>query len=273
MEQPKYFFSPTLLDGFCDYLAADANWDKFYGQSDEPSISIAEYEEKCYLELIDKINRVPFVSEAASKGTAFNDIIDTLIHNKVCGRTKFEKLSSGSIVYGIRTMIDGFTFEFEFDFLREAAEYFGRGSNNPSDRCLSQVLTSANIQTRYGVVNLYGFIDELRRDIVYDIKTTSRYEFLKYQDYNQRYVYPYCLIESGMLDNVRCFEFTAFQLTKPTTYTPLIKGVMNREVYGYDHKYATEYLRSLCERFIEFIETNRNKITDTNIFTEHQHNH
>lgn len=35
---------------------------------------------------------------------------------------------------------------------------------------------SAVIPTRYGDVELYGYIDELVRDTVYDIKTTSKYD-------------------------------------------------------------------------------------------------
>lgn len=41
---------------------------------------------------------------------------------------------------------------------------------------LSQVFVSAVIPTRYGDVELYGYIDELVRDTVYDIKTTSKYD-------------------------------------------------------------------------------------------------
>ena len=45
---------------------------------------------------------------------------------------------------------------------------------------------SAVIPTRYGDVELYGYIDELVRDTVYDIKTTSKYDFGKYEHGWQR---------------------------------------------------------------------------------------
>ena len=63
----KYKFYPTLLDSFQNYLDSDKNWETFYGGSDKPdSPTIDEYNEKSFNELIDRINRVPFESEAAA---------------------------------------------------------------------------------------------------------------------------------------------------------------------------------------------------------------
>lgn len=289
MRQPKdakYFFSPTLLDSFNNYLNADKNWDKFYGDMDEDNekyVSIADYEQKQYDELIDRINRKPHEpSEAATRGTCFNDLVDTLLHSECCGKTQFTRLKDANgNLYGIRCVLDGFTFDFDINLCNTAAVYFGKearcGDNvvntDPSDKCCSQVLVESTIDTIYGVVNLYGFIDEMRRDIVYDIKTTSRYEFGKYESYNQRFVYPYCLIESGMVEDISQFEFTAYALRGGTKTSPLITGVRYSEVYDYNHEDAKRHIKSICERFIEFIEANKDKITDKNIFTWHEHKH
>ena len=54
--------------------------DKYYGFSENPPYSDVEFDEKMFKELIDKINRIPFESEAADKGTAFNELVDVLAH-------------------------------------------------------------------------------------------------------------------------------------------------------------------------------------------------
>lgn len=274
--EPILFVSPTLLDAFNNYLDAESTWQKYYGDSDEPSITLADYETQEFNNLIDRINRKPHEPiEAADKGTAFNDIVDTLLNGKPCGRTKMERVNdaTGNVVGIKATLPDSpFTFFFDVDFCREAAAYFGKGGSD-YDKCVNQLLVEAEIETKYGVVNLYGFIDEMRRDTVYDIKTTSRYEFGKYMHYNQRYVYPYCLIESGMMNEVNFFEFTAYALKGGTTRTPLITGTRYSEVYNYNHEEAKVHIRQTLERFIDFINENKNLITDTNIFTRHEHNH
>ena len=68
MNSPKYMMYATLLDSFQNYLNSDTLWYQFYGSSDNPKYSIEEYETKSFKELIDRINRVPFESEAADKG-------------------------------------------------------------------------------------------------------------------------------------------------------------------------------------------------------------
>lgn len=295
MKQPNYFFSPTLLDAFNSFLSAESDWQEWYGDADEPSISLAEYEEKAYNELLDKINRKPHEPiEAAERGNAWNDIVDTLLHNTKCGSTKMQRLyyqtdgslgtnkPDGAQAVGILASTKNFSFMFDLNFCMNAATYFGKRivcadgtviNDRPSDQCISQVLVEADIETRYGVVNLYGFIDEMRMDVVYDIKTTMRYQFGKYNHYMQRYVYPYCLIESGMATDISHFEFTAYALKGGSARTPLIVGTQYAEVYDYDHEQAKKHIRNACERFIEFIEANRDKITDTNIFTRHSHKH
>lgn len=68
---------------------------------------------------------------------------------------------------------------------------------------------------------------------MYDIKTTSRYEFGKYSDGWQRHVYPYCLISSGLVKDIDSFEYTAYHLKGGTSRTPLITGVQYPELYKY----------------------------------------
>lgn len=323
--RPNYCFYPTLLDGFTRYATTttedyfyqdlEGKWHKNYNESEGTfHFSQEEVDTLLLQELLDKVNRVDGVpSEAASKGTIFNEIVDCIIGHKhpaskdvfIASAMNFNEFAykvfgvpalyaveraTGNIIspngevianegdlpgdeilkpyseivakigkpfiYGA---IDGFEFYFDPNLCRKGAAYF--------QGALSQYYTTATIDTAYGVVRLYGYIDELIRDKVFDIKTTSKtYTFGKYQKYWQRHVYPYCLIESGDCTDIKAFEFSVFHLKGGNANSPLITGDFYREVYDYDHEQSTEMIRQQCERFIEFLEEHRNEITDTKIF-------
>lgn len=83
--QPKYRFYPSLLDKFEQYLRADEQVESFWNidnETGEYKKSPEEIEAELKQSLLDTINRVPFESEAADKGTAFNAVIDCYIHRK-----------------------------------------------------------------------------------------------------------------------------------------------------------------------------------------------
>ena len=270
MKQPKYRIYPSLLDKYEALLHVEEevespfNLDSETGEYKRTEEEI-EYELK--KSLLDCINRVPFDSEAADKGTAFNAIIDAWVHrrpHKVATEREPYAISgfdqANVIQVAFEERAGGVQKERHFIFDREwciqESEYFAG--------CLSQVLVKAILPTRYGDVELYGYIDELRRDMVYDIKTTSRYYFGKYERGWQRHVYPYCLIASGMMESVKAFEYTAYQLKK--SRTGLISGTRYPEYYTYDHAKSTAMLTAHVEGFIEFLEANRELITDKKIF-------
>ena len=218
--------------------------------------------------MIDSINRVPFDSEAAQKGTAFNAIIDCYLLNKKHVPTEREPyqiigdVESNIIqVYFPKTDISP-----ERNFLVDRAwcieqvEYFKDS--------IPQLFVSADLPTKYGDVELYGYIDYLNKNVVIDAKTTSKYEFGKYEKYWQRHTYPYCLIASGLMESVKAFEFTAFALKGGTSRTPLISGTRFPEYYTYNHEKSVKLLTNHVERFIEFLEANREHISNTKIFGE-----
>lgn len=70
----KWRFYATLLDTFMNYVESDAVWEKYWGWSDAPPHTPEEFRQEQFQQLIDRINRVPFDSEAADKGTAFNEV-------------------------------------------------------------------------------------------------------------------------------------------------------------------------------------------------------
>lgn len=270
MKLPKYRIYPSLLDKFEALLHVEEEVESPFNidaATGEYKRTEEEIEFELKKSLIDAINRVPFDSEAADRGTAFNAIIDSYIHrrpHKVA--TEREPYEIGGVEQANVVQVyfperaGGVQKERHFIFDREWCIGEGRYFAG----CISQVLVKAVLPTALGDVELYGYIDELRRDVVYDIKTTSRYQFGKYARGWQRHVYPYCLIASGMMEDVKAFEYTAYQLKK--SRTGLISGTRYPEYYVYDHAQSTAMLTAHCEAFIEFLEANRELITDKKIF-------
>lgn len=300
MKQPSYFFSPTLLDQFCNLCNSDAIWEKYYGKSETPQYTTEEFHEMKYQELIDRINNVKTpTTESQAKGTCFNEIIDCIIKKKA-------EPSNGVFIKTIRSMedfleiafakakpeteeeqkkiakqsqellskigkafiyvsLEDFEFFFDFDFCKSVAEYF--------HDCICQFYTSANLELSNGIiVELHGFLDYFRMKSILDLKTCKNYTFGDYAHYNQRFAYPYCMITSGMMAEVQDVEFTAYRLTGGNSRNLLISGVQNREVYTFDMKQSVENLRQNCESFIDFINNNIENIdrSTTRIFGENR---
>lgn len=233
----KYKFYPTLLDSFQNYLNRAELYQKYYGFSETPPYSEVEWDEKMFKELIDKINRVPFESKEADKGTAFNEVVDCIIENRT---SEIMFISSKLRTGFISVQFKDNQFEFEKSLCFEFADYF-KGA-------LTQQRVSGTIETCYGLVEVYGVIDELMPLSIHDIKTTSNYEAFKYKNNWQHIVYPYC---TGITD----FEYNITDFKD--TYT---------EKYVFDKERDTERLKKHCEQFIEFLEQNKDLITDKKIF-------
>lgn len=284
MNQPKYRFYPTLLDSFQNYVDSDSIWEKYYGHSETPPFTLEEFHDQKRQDLIDSINRVEGVyPEAAAKGTCLNEIVDRIILNRnptndvlvksvkdlddcvsafslaaKSENTKVERMERAKEWYRkigqpfIYASVGGYDFCFDIGLCREIAKYF--------DGCLCQYRTSAILETSKGEVELYGYIDYLKERTIFDLKTTKNYTFGNYAKYNQRYAYPYCMEDSGMMKEVREFEFTIYQLAGGNSRCPLITGKQNKEVYTYSRKESIEILRQNCERFIDFINDNISEI-------------
>ena len=259
----NFKFSPSILDAFQQYLDSESLYEKFYGFSDTPKLSLQEYEDEQFKALIDKINRVPFDSEAMDKGSVFNEIVDCIVmgvkstRNDISLQTKKIVGQDYSLSY-IEGRKGERVFNFDNDFCRTTADYF--------QDSLCQIYTEGTIDTNGGTVLLYGYPDYVRGDMVYDMKTTSKYEFGKYSKYWQRHVYPYTLVQSGKCTEIRAFEFTAFQMKGGTAKIPFISGDMFPEVYVYNHVESEQKIRNICERFIEFLINNKSLIRDEKIF-------
>jgi hypothetical protein len=222
-----YKFWATLFDTFHYYQSVDS--------------------EDGLQKLLDSINKVSFKSEAASKGTAFNELIDKAI-NDVSVYDRLRNYTAKELTYEF-TDRDGSVSKIVFPTLivKEFVEYF-KGSVN-------QLYVEAKIETMLGDVLLYGYVDEIKRDWIYDIKTTGRYDLFKFADHYQHLVYPYCLEAQNMpIHNFR-YYITDF---KETFY----------EDYIFAPKRDIPRLKSACMEIIEFIERPeiKSKITNKKLF-------
>ncbi len=302
--KPSYAFSPSLLDAYQrmvdtkaeDYFYQDETgaWHMNWNESEE-TLHFSEEEvdallKQEFLDTLNKVEKAP--SEAASKGTCFNEIVDCLVLKRkpTYKGIVIKTIRSGEDLYDARVKkgrieadepeefklqdsltdfakigtsfiyaaLDGFEFFFDTTFCCEAAKYFANS--------IAQYYTKANIETSKGVVELHGYIDYLRENVVMDCKTTKQYQWGNYQKKWQRYTYPYTLIESGMMNDVNQFEFTIYVLKGGTSRTPLITGTQYKEVYTYDHEQAGMMLRQQCERLIDFLEENKDLITNTRVY-------
>lgn len=271
MQQPKYRIYATILDAFWGYLNSDAVWEKYWGWSENPLHTLEEFHELQFQRLIDRINRKPFDSEKADRGTAFNEVIDCMVEHRKSEMMQIEKVykversgacdEMGKPLYydeiqtneliALKATYNNREFTFPISLCREFANYF-KGA-------LTQQRVEAVLPTAFGDVLVYGFIDELMPTTVHDIKTTGSYTFGKFKDHHQHLVYPYALMQNG--SDVRTFEYNIVEFNKGgyvvDTYT---------ETYVFKPERDIPILTNYCEEFIRFLEENRDLITDTKIF-------
>ena len=242
-QKPKYLLYPSLIDSFINYQRSSEIWNDYFGFAENPSKTEEEFEKQQFNDLIDKINRVKHEpSEPATKGTAFNEVIDCIIHRK-----KSEKIQmvSDKTTNTIKCKLDGFEFTFALDFCVNFASQF--------KDCVSQLFVEGEIETQYGLVGLYGYMDEVTSFKMHDIKTTSKYNAFKFQKGTQHLVYPFCLNQQG--NHLTEFEYNVTDF----------KNVYV-ETYVYDEDRDSLILANHIERFIEFINVYKDLITDKKIF-------
>lgn len=251
LSNSSYSFYPSLLDAFQNYLDAESSYDKYYGSSEDPKITLEEWENKLFVDLINKINRVPYHNDAVLRGTQFNNVIDLMIENKTKDE-KHELLFDANNVtildwqMGENGIIDYSNKEtYPLPIAKEFADYY--------DEAAKQVFVKGTIDTHYGDVDIYGFLDYLLPFSVHDLKTAKYYQNGNYRNHWQHICYPFCLACMG--SDVERFEYNITDFKK--TYT---------ELYMYKAERDVPKLRNMCELFINFLNTHHDLITDTRVF-------
>lgn len=255
MSKPRYRIYPSVLDKYQKFLDSDLVVEEFWNRAgDSYKLSPEEMSDKLEQELIDTINRVDKEpSEAADKGTAFNEIIDCMVEHRDTERNDILLHSSKE---DIKALYNEWEFSFNINLCKNVSKYFSG--------CIPQYTCSAILPTIFGDVELYGHVDYIGINKVYDLKTTKDYKFGNYSKYWQRYTYPYCLVESGDLQEVTEFEFTVVEWKGKAT-EPL-NGEIFKEVYTYSHEESKSKLTAICESFIAWLEARREFITNEKIF-------
>lgn len=246
MSQHNYNIYPSLLDAFGSYINSSQIYQEYYGFAEEPSISEDEFEQQKYQDLIDKINRVTFESEAADKGTMFNEVIDCIVENRKSDKMEVNsKLSSSTILVSWKT--------WQFFFNTEDCKTIAKAVKG----AICQNYQEAFLQTKYGIVKIYGYSDFLLPFRVVDLKTTGKYSAFKFRNNWQHIVYPFLLHFNGNF--ISDFTYLVYKWTKTG-------GEIFEEEYTYDETRDLPKLVNIVEQFIEFLEANRNLITDKKIF-------
>ena len=241
-KQPQYKFYATLLDGFQGYLDSSEIYQQYWGFSTNPKKTEEEFEIEQFNGLIDRINRIPFESEPAAKGTAFNELIDCIIEHRKSEDYLIVPDKQNNV---FRVSNDNYDFTFPYGLSMEIA--------NELEGAICQVRLEATIETKYGTVLLYGYVDQVMPFHHVDLKTTKKYNAQKFRKNWQHRVYPYCAIENG--NQCDHFEY------KVTNFKQVFS-----EVYAFNPEIDVPAIRNHCERFIEFLEANKEMIHDKKIF-------
>lgn len=264
----KYRFSPSALDKFQKLLDAEAYFESDFNNTDAgPKQSLDEIRAEREKELLDHINKVDMApTEAASRGTALNELVDQFIRWHYTD-TPFEEIydKSGRVNVGnitehtVECECEGFSFV----FARELVEYLAERLQNGTPQLHAEAWLSVDDDSW---VLLHGYPDYIMPRQVTDLKTTTSYSFGKYERYWQRYVYPYILKLSGYMQECDMFEFLAVEL-KADRKTGIIAGSVASEQYtDVSLSKCEEKLRWICSAFIGWIEDHKSQIYEQRIF-------
>lgn len=257
----KYNIYATLLNSFTSYENADDIYEKYWGWSEHPQYTLEEFRAKQFQDFIDRINRKPFTNLAVTRGSAFNDLIDWICSGEkpelttidVCD---YEKKNRGKVV-GTYPCYKCSRGEDTFYFCKSSVDKLA-DKYNDSD---SQVYCEGVIETNYGDVKLYGYIDYLHPMSVADLKTTgNRYQPGSYADGSQHLVYLFNLRQDG--NDIDRFDYDIVSFVNDYDFDVF------QESYYYDDERDSDILRRRVERLIDFIEEHKNLITNKKLFNE-----
>lgn len=118
---------------------------------------------------------------------------------------------------------------------------------------IKQHFTKGYIETSKGIIELYGYVDDIWLDCATDLKTTKSYDPPKYGGGMQHHVYPFTLNQEGVY--IRSFEYLVTDFSN--VYV---------ERYDYNEAKSSDRITGVCNELIDFIEKHRELITDRKLF-------
>lgn len=257
----KYRIYPSLLDGYTNLKQSGEVWEMYWGFSENPPHTQEEFEQIQFQELIDKINRVPSEpSQAALRGTALNTLCDRLVCGITDPRCEFVPINAeDGEVMGFKALITDRDASGEFFFPRAMTDKLI--SLYPTLETIPQAqLSNVIVSPKYGAVELYGYADYILPHSIHDLKTTGKYAVGKFKHHAQHLVYPYCVDPQ----RVQRFDYDVVEITKGNAWA------FYQETYIYEPQRDILRLIALLEEFIEWLESNREKITDKKIFNQEE---
>lgn len=230
----KYRISPSLLNKVSDWLNSDEIYEAYWGRSERPPMVADEFRAKQLAELLSYLNREPQPPcEAADRGTALNEAIDRL--NGRCSRGDIGIQYDGQ---SCRVRIGERVFSFDRPMVESLALMFKTAT--------PQFHLSHTYETGGRSVELHGFADYIFPTMIWDLKTTARYDGEKYAGNWQRMVYPLVAIDSGALTTCDRFTFYVLELQRDRE-----RGVWTGKPFTETYPVYVDDFRSQVLEFID----------------------
>lgn len=229
----RYRISPSLLNKMSDWLNSDEIYNKFWGEAERPAMDADGFRAKQLAELLSYINREPQPpSEAADRGTALNEIVDRLIDRG--SRPDIEVLK-GTFFYLCK--VGDFSFRFDTALVDSLALMFKTATPQYHLHHLYKMDGYA--------VDLHGYADYISPTMIWDLKTTGKYEGEKYAQNWQRWVYPLTALDSGALTVCDNFTFYALEMRKDRE-----SGILTGKPYAETYAVNVDECRDKVMEFI-----------------------
>lgn len=131
--------------------------------------------------------------------------------------------------------------DFENDVVASTLGKYEDSGNEIYDSCVFEIakitvgsIFQHHVEAEIGPVIVHGYIDALKANRIYDIKTTKKYEVGKYMHSNQHLTYLYCLQPR----RIEHFEFLVTDFKR-----------VYREYYHWENRFGSNLRANIAEFF------------------------
>lgn len=259
MSKPILRVWVTLLNAFTRFLNSDELYNEHLEYKGDDAMSADDFHAQAFADFIDSINRVPKDIPAATEGTAYGEMHVKWALGEFTPEPVQEYYKNGNpngprrfvYTHTYHSNVTGeqvtITYKWNYEVALEVQEHFVGG--------VFEHLTETTLDTKYGSVILYGYVDLIRLNVMSDLKKTGKYDALKFMKEWQYRVYPMSLRREGV--KVDTFKYIAC--------------TGDRHVYIEEHPYQERFESEIIahvEALYEFIQNNRELITNKKLLCE-----